>query len=232
MAIRPARLSAAAVILAAISAGVFVCRRQAPYLLVGWLWYLGMLVPVIGLLQVGGQSMADRYTYLPQIGLVLGLVWAVTDSDRFLAARAGTAVRRAGRFLLALAAAGIIAALAVAAWRQTGYWRDSETLWVRDMMYPNLVGHLQFRLALAADHRHEEAIHRENRPRRPARPRARPRSGRRWRIPRPRWSDAARSVLRRFFPRSRPAASSDAIPLVLLLARSNSVFERSGYRFA
>ena len=63
------------------------CRRQAPYLLVGWLWYLGMLVPVIGLLQVGGQSMADRYTYLPQIGLVLGLVWAVTDLTDFLAAR-------------------------------------------------------------------------------------------------------------------------------------------------
>ena len=64
---------AAAAILAAVSAGVFSARRQAPYLLVGWLWYLGMLVPVIGLLQVGGQSMADRYTYLPQIGLVLGL---------------------------------------------------------------------------------------------------------------------------------------------------------------
>ena len=48
-------------------------------MLVGWLWYLGMLVPVIGLLQVGGQSMADRYTYLPQIGLVLGLVWAAAE---------------------------------------------------------------------------------------------------------------------------------------------------------
>ena len=59
-------------VLAAVSAGVFLGRRRAPYLLVGWLWYLGMLVPVIGLLQVGGQSMADRYTYLPQIGLVLG----------------------------------------------------------------------------------------------------------------------------------------------------------------
>ena len=59
-------------------------------------------------------------------------------------------LRRAGRLLLALAAAGIIAALAVGAWRQTGYWRDSETLWVRDMMYPNLVGHYNLGLALAA----------------------------------------------------------------------------------
>ena len=86
---------AAAAILAAVSAGVFVCRRQAPYLLVGWLWYLGMLVPVIGLLQVGGQTMADRYTYLPQIGLVLGLVWAVADLTDFLAAR-GRRDRRSG----------------------------------------------------------------------------------------------------------------------------------------
>ena len=127
-------------------------------MLVGWLWYLGMLVPVIGLLQVGGQTMADRYTYLPQIGLALGLVWAVTDLADFLAARAGSAVRRAGRFLLALSAAGIIAALAVDAWRQTGYWRNSETLWVRDMMYPNLVAHYNLGLALAKTDRHREAI--------------------------------------------------------------------------
>jgi len=149
---------AAAAILAAVSAVAFLERRQAPYLLVGWLWYLGMLVPVIGLLQVGGQKMADRYTYLPQIGLVLGLVWAVIDLTDFLAVRAGAAVRRASRVFLALSAVGMIAALAVATWRQTGYWRDSETLWVRDLMYPNLVAHYNFGLALAVTHRHEEAI--------------------------------------------------------------------------
>ena len=179
----------AAAILAVVSAGVFVCRRQAPYLLVGWLWYLGMLVPVIGLIQVGGQAMADRYTYLPQIGLVLGLVWAVADlidclpacagaavrrTSRLLGAlglagamadltdllavRTEAAVRRAGRFFGALVAAGIIAALAVSAWQQTGYWYDSVTLWGRDMMYPNAVAHYNFGLALAAEHRHKEAI--------------------------------------------------------------------------
>ena len=52
--------------------------RGMPYLLVGWLWYLGTLVPVIGLLQVGGASMADRYTYLPQIGLAIAVVWTAT----------------------------------------------------------------------------------------------------------------------------------------------------------
>ena len=155
---------AAALVLAAVSAGVFLGRRRAPYLLVGWLWYLGMLVPVIGLLQVGGQSMADRYTYLPQIGLVLGLVWAVTDLTELLAARARSALQRAGapstlgRFLLALSAAGIIAALAVAAWQQTGYWRDSETLWVRDMMYPTNTAHYNLGLALAKADRYPEAI--------------------------------------------------------------------------
>jgi len=148
----------AAIILLAVSAGAFFWRRQTPYVLVGWLWYLGMLVPVIGLLQVGGQSMADRYTYLPQIGLAFGLVWAVTGLAEFLAARAETAVQRASRFLLALAATGIVAALAVGAWRQTGYWRDSETLWVRDEMYPNSVGFYNFGLVLAAANRHEEAV--------------------------------------------------------------------------
>ena len=130
-----------AVLLAVVSAGVFVCRRRAPYLLVGWLWYLGMLVPVIGLLQVGGQSMADRYTYLPLIGLSLGLVWAVADLTNLLVLNAHWAVRRASCLVLALASAGIIAALVVGAWQQTAYWRDSETLWGRDMLYPNTVAH-------------------------------------------------------------------------------------------
>jgi tetratricopeptide (TPR) repeat protein len=159
---------AMALVLAALSAGVLVWRRQAPYLFVGWLWYLGMLVPVIGLLQVGGQRMADRYTYLPQIGLVLGLVWAMADLSGLLTGRGGAAMRRASRrrqdayatsrLLLALSAAGIVAALVVAAWRQTGYWRDSETLWVRDMMYPNTTAHYNLGLALAKADRHREAI--------------------------------------------------------------------------
>ena len=58
-----------------ISAGALACWRRCPYLLVGWLWYLGMLVPVIGFVQFGGQARADRYTYLPQIGLCIALAW-------------------------------------------------------------------------------------------------------------------------------------------------------------
>ena len=163
----------AAALLAVISLVVFLLRRRAPYLLVGWLWYLGMLVPVIGLLQVGGQSMADRYTYLPQIGLVLGLVWAAAENaeklkTEKLKGRAAGLISAFRSFsfsafpqraaIVSLVAAGIVAALAVAAWRQTAYWQNSETLWVRDLMYPNLTGRYNLGLALAKEGRHLEAI--------------------------------------------------------------------------
>ena len=63
--------------------------RKCPYLAVGWFWYLGMLVPVIGLVQVGDQSMADRYTYLPQIGLAIGLTWGAKQFFQAWPHRAG-----------------------------------------------------------------------------------------------------------------------------------------------
>ena len=69
----------ALVVVVGITIATFVLRKRAPYLIVGWLWYLGMLVPVIGLVQVGWQGRADRYTYLPQIGLYVAVTWAVTD---------------------------------------------------------------------------------------------------------------------------------------------------------
>ena len=69
------KIVGALLLLVGISLAVLACRRKCPYLLVGWLWYLGMLVPVIGLVQVGDQSMADRYTYLTQIGLYIALAW-------------------------------------------------------------------------------------------------------------------------------------------------------------
>ena len=72
----------ASLLLAGISAAVFHWRRRFPYLLVGWLWYLGMMVPVIGLLQIGAGNGANRFTYLPQIGLAVGLAWAAADAYR------------------------------------------------------------------------------------------------------------------------------------------------------
>ena len=75
----------ALLILAGITTGSIAVRKQRSYLLVGWLWYLGMLVPVIGLVQVGWQGHADRYTYLPQIGLYIMISWLVVDVTALVA---------------------------------------------------------------------------------------------------------------------------------------------------
>ncbi len=104
-----AKVAGALLLLAAASTGIVLARRRCPYLLVGWLWYLGMLVPVIGLVQVGEQAMADRYTYLPQIGLCIGLAWGVA---RF------SESRRRVRWISGVAAVLVLAALMGAARRQ------------------------------------------------------------------------------------------------------------------
>lgn len=106
-------------LLLAISIGVFLARRHR-YLVTGWLWYLVMLLPVIGLVQVGIQARADRYTYLPQIGLCLLLTWVA--ADLFAHARWARAVRNA-------LVVGIIGTLALCARVQASYWHDRETLW-------------------------------------------------------------------------------------------------------
>jgi tetratricopeptide (TPR) repeat protein len=109
----------ALIVVVGLTMATFVPRKRAPYLIVGWLWYLGMLVPVIGLVQVGWQGRADRYTYLPQIGLYMAVTWAVTDL---------TVSWRFQRTVLGAVAALLVAALSWRAWLQTSYWRDSETL--------------------------------------------------------------------------------------------------------
>jgi tetratricopeptide (TPR) repeat protein len=110
----------ATLLLAALTAGAWLVRRKQPYLLVGWLWYLGMLAPVIGILQVGGQAYADRYTYLPQIGLCLAGTWMAAE---------WAGERRRRRAMLGSIASAILCALLAVAYHQTAYWRDSETLW-------------------------------------------------------------------------------------------------------
>jgi len=106
-------------VLMCITVAAIALRTRRPYLLTGWLWYLGMLVPVIGLVQVGWQGRADRYTYLPQIGLYIAATWAVVDL---------TVLYRYRRATLSTAAILVIGALTLCAWVQTSYWRDSETL--------------------------------------------------------------------------------------------------------
>ena len=109
----------ALVLLLAITIAAFVFRKQAPYFVTGWLWYLGMLVPVIGLVQVGWQGHADRYTYIPQIGLYIVTAWAVADFTRSW---------KFQRFALSTAALGVLGVLTWSSRQQTSYWRDSETL--------------------------------------------------------------------------------------------------------
>jgi tetratricopeptide (TPR) repeat protein len=112
------------VVLAGIFAVVIVLRRRRPWLLTGWLWYLIMLLPVIGILQVGAQAHADRYTYLPQIGLYLLLTWAAAD---------WCAGWRQRRLVLAGGAAVILVALIFCARTQAAYWRNSEILWTHTL---------------------------------------------------------------------------------------------------
>lgn len=114
------QVAGATALLLGITLAALVLRKQRPYLFTGWFWYLGMLVPVIGLVQVGEQGHADRYTYLPHIGLFLVAVWLVADM---------IALREATVPYATATAAVLIVALASAAFVQTSYWRNSETLW-------------------------------------------------------------------------------------------------------
>ncbi|MEY2481408.1 MAG: protein O-mannosyl-transferase [Verrucomicrobiota bacterium] len=109
-----------AVILIALSAAAFFLHRKHPYILIGWLWFLGMLAPVMGIVQAGMQSHADRFTYLPQIGLYVVIAWSATHFTKRFAKQ---------REILALAGIVVLTALALTARAQTTYWRDSETLW-------------------------------------------------------------------------------------------------------
>ncbi len=102
-----------------VTVAVIATARRRPYLLVGWLWFLGTLVPVIGLIQVGQQALADRYLYLPSIGLFIMIAWTVADWASARPIRAGFAT------VASLVWLGVLAAVT---WRQIGHWRDTGTL--------------------------------------------------------------------------------------------------------
>ncbi len=114
----------ALLVLAVISLVALRLARRAPYLLFGWLWYLGMLVPVIGLVQVGAQSMADRYTYLPLVGVFVMLVWGAAELLSPLRQR----VRIAG-----MTSGLVLTGCIVVTCFQLQYWRNSEILFSRDL---------------------------------------------------------------------------------------------------
>lgn len=126
-------------------------RRQHPYLPVGWFWFVGTLAPVIGLVQVGSQAMADRYTYVPSLGLLILLVWG---------AHAVTKSWRQGRIAVSVVSVVVMLLCILLTYRQIGYWKDSETLWRHTIAvtHNNYIGHNTLGTALHHKGNLDEAI--------------------------------------------------------------------------
>ena len=145
----------AAAILAGISSVVVLFGSRKRYLVTGWLWYLGTLIPVIGLVQVGTQAMADRYTYIPLVGLFIMIAWLVYD----LAVR----IKLSEIFLVGLTLVVCIP-LTLCTFRQAGYWRNSTTLFERALKVTskNYVAHTGLGVALAQAGNTEKAVHHFN----------------------------------------------------------------------
>jgi protein O-mannosyl-transferase len=145
------KIVVAVIVLGGISLAALLAWRKLPYLFVGWFWYVGMLVPVIGLVQVGSQAMADRYTYLPQIGLCIAIAWGAGNICVAWPYR---------RWVYGAASAAVVATLIVCACRQTSYWRDSETVWTRALACTsrNVFAHNNLGVALASRNEVDAAI--------------------------------------------------------------------------
>ncbi len=139
------------VILVGVSSLAFARRRQCPYLLLGWLWFLGALVPVIGLVQVGVQSLADRYTYFPMIGILVLLVWGAWDLTR---------CSRYQPLILSAAGTATIACCLALTRAQILHWKDGETLFrhATAVTASNCIAHNNLAVALEQKGLWDEAI--------------------------------------------------------------------------
>ena len=143
----PLTIVCAVIVLALITVLAIKNLRRRPYLMVGWLWYLGTLVPVIGLVQVGDQAWADRYTYLPLIGLFVPMVWFAFESIK-------------SRVVLQSASVMVAVVLMALTSVQLGYWKNTRTLFdhadqvtPRNYMAVTVLGSL-----LAKEHKYDEAM--------------------------------------------------------------------------
>jgi tetratricopeptide (TPR) repeat protein len=156
-------IAGAASILIGISAAAIRAVRRHPYFLVGWLWYLVTLAPVIGLIQSGEQAMADRFVYIPLVGLFAVVAWGIPDLLARLRPQSEKRLRpprEKGVRPLFVAGAIVIAACAVTARAQVGYWADNLTLWQRvvDATAPNYRGQSNLAMALEDAGRVSDAI--------------------------------------------------------------------------
>ena len=160
-----AQLAGAVGLLTGVTWLCWRARGQHPHLAVGWLWFLGTLVPVIGLVQVGNQSMADRFTYIPSIGILLAVAW----EGRYWAARLGAGwVSNEGpgqtKGTNVLRMAGLVSGMALAGClllteRQLGYWRNDEAVFAHalEVTTDNAIAHINLGIALEQTGRREQA---------------------------------------------------------------------------
>ena len=139
------------IVLICISAAVIFLGRRRPYLAMGWLWYIGLLIPVIGFVQIGNHAMADRYTYVPLIGLFIMIAWGAADFAK---------AKHYPKGALATAGISIVLLLSVCAWSQVQHWQNGITLFAHavDVTGGNYVAYNNFGMALDKAGKVDEAI--------------------------------------------------------------------------
>ncbi|MGA2780977.1 MAG: tetratricopeptide repeat protein [Smithella sp.] len=138
-------------ILMLITVIVIYYIKKLPFLFVGWFWYLGTMIPLIGLIQAGSQAMADRHTYLPSVGIAIMLSWGILYLVKSESIR---------RKILLPASIAVLAILAVLTWRQCGYWKNSIKLWNHALSVTknNYIAHVGLGIALFNEGKVKEAI--------------------------------------------------------------------------
>ena len=145
------QVAGAALILLSISAWAIYTIKKTPFIFIGWFWYLGTMVPVIGLIQVGSQSMADRYTYLPSPGIIIMLVWSLLYFIQSQKIR---------RNILLPAGMALLLVLSVLTWRQSGYWKNDIELFTHalNITENNFLAHNVLGTVLCEAGKRKEAI--------------------------------------------------------------------------
>lgn len=145
------QVSCSTVLLIVISVIAIRERRRRPYLIVGWLWYLVTLLPVIGIVRVGLQAMADRYTYIPLIGIFIIAVWGGAEVSASWPRR---------RIVLTILTCAIFSICALTAWRQASYWKNTKTLFSRALATTkgNYFAHYNLALGFASEGNFFEAV--------------------------------------------------------------------------
>ena len=144
-------VTTAGTVLFIISVGAWLWRKRAPYLTAGWLWFLGMLVPVIGLVQVGGAALADRYTYLPATGIFIAFTFGgLALAERF----------QFPKMILGVAAVLVLGICLILTEKQLHYWHDSETLFIRTLAVTknNDIAHVNLGVAFEQENQRDAAL--------------------------------------------------------------------------